>query len=88
VKKVGGEVKIPITGNRSDDFYNFWLKIGVDPVLGSKVLDELQLTLHHLDDLDGNLMGTLQLVLRSVHRKTYKHIGSHDQLKELKKLAK
>ena len=46
-----------------------------------KILTKLKLTWHHLDDIDENLKGTMQLVKREIHEMTLPHMGSHVQIK-------
>ncbi|WP_299898473.1 HNH endonuclease [uncultured Aquimarina sp.] len=76
-----GKVKIKITGSRDVDFAqaNELMK-----------LDEIPegYTWHHLDDLDENLEGTMQLVKSTIHTATYKHFGSAKQLQELLDIKK
>ncbi|MEO4005358.1 HNH endonuclease [Flavobacterium sp. CAU 1735] len=80
--KFDGEVKVPITGiEYSSDFANAWNAVGIEPSLGSKILRELDLTWHHLDDLDENLKSTMQLVRKGIHEKTKLHMGSQAQIK-------
>lgn len=87
INKFGGEVKANITGlDRNPDFANSWRAMGVDPVIGEKIRKHYEMTWHHLDNLDENLMSTMQIVIREVHEKTVPHIGSHSQIKELLKL--
>ena len=85
IKNFDGEVKVPITGNRSltyVDFANAWLKMGVNPSDGKKILKELELTWHHIDDLDINMQPTLQLVRKEAHA-PISHSGSVKQAEVL-----
>lgn len=78
--KISGEVRIPITGDRTKlDYANAWRKMGVKPSDGNKLMKELKLTWHHVDDLDNDLNSTLQLVTEKAHLKTIKHSGSVKQ---------
>lgn len=88
IKKHKGVVKVNVTSNRSSDFKNCWKKLGINPTLGKKLLKELELTWHHLDDLDENLESSFQLVLREVHRETSQHLGSHYEIEQLLELIK
>ncbi len=82
IAKFGGEVKIPITGvERPADFTNAWNALGITPSLGRKITTELELTWHHLDDLDENLKSTMQLIRKDIHESTTPHMGSHAQIK-------
>ncbi|MDF0720567.1 HNH endonuclease [Kaistella sp. PBT33-4] len=78
IKSTGGEVKIPITGqgDRAVDFRNAWKKMGINYKDGEVLMKELEMTWHHVDDLDINMNSTLQLVTRKAHRITIPHSGS------------
>lgn len=81
--KFDGEVRVNITGVRRADFNNSWNAMGIDPTLGAKIESSLNLTWHHLDDLDGNLTGTMQIVITDIHNKTLKHMGSFVQIEKV-----
>ncbi|AWG27095.1 HNH endonuclease [Flavobacterium kingsejongi] len=55
--------------------------MGIKPSVGEKILVELKLTWHHLDDLDENLKGTMQLIQTDIHIATLPHKGSPIQIK-------
>lgn len=82
-----GEVRTFVTGNRPSDFKNCWRAMGVTD---EKIINKyeqmrlkLNLTWHHLDDLDNSLKSTFQLVDKDLHEATLFHMGSHAQLKEV-----
>lgn len=76
-----GKVKIKITGSRDADFSQANKLMGLDEIPEG-------FTWHHLDDLDENLEGILQLVKSTIHTATYKHFGSAKQLQELLDIKK
>ena len=81
IKSYNGEVKVPISGARNlthVDFSNAWLKMDIDPKDGKKILKELELTWHHVDDLDINMNSSLQLVRKQAHA-PISHSGSVKQ---------
>ena len=85
LKNILKNLEEPITGNRSltyVDFANAWLKMGVNPSDGKKILKELELTWHHIDDLDINMQSTLQLVRKEAHA-PISHSGSVKQAEVL-----
>ncbi|WP_442264911.1 HNH endonuclease [Tenacibaculum sp. ZS6-P6] len=88
IKKVKGIVKVNITSDRTPDFSNCWIELGIEPSLGTLINSKLKLTWHHMDDLDSDLKSSLQLVIREVHEQTTQHMGSHKQLKEILNLVK
>jgi len=53
--------------------------MGIKPSDGRKIMKELKLTWHHVDDLNSNMNSTLQLVTEKAHLKTIKHSGSVKQ---------
>lgn len=77
-----GNVRIKVTGSRTKDFEQAFEKMGITKEQAKKY------TWNHLDDIDENLEATLQFVLKDVHRKTYKHIGSPKQYQELLNIDK
>lgn len=81
--KFDGEVKVNMTGVRRSDFDNCWKAMGIDPTLGAKLESKLQLTWHHLDDLDENLKGTMQIIRTEAHNKTLPHMGSFVQIENV-----
>lgn len=87
IEKHKGEIRTFVTGNRASDFKNCWRAMGVtDEKLINKyqrICNEMELTWHHLDDLDNNLKSTFQLVFTKLHDDTLKHMGSHAELKEV-----
>jgi hypothetical protein len=88
INKFGGEVRANITGVRGSDFANSWKAMGIDRTIGTKIAEHFKLTWHHLDDLDENLMSTMQLVLTKIHDATVPHVGSYAQMKEVINLIK
>lgn len=82
-----GEIKTYVTGDRPSDFKNCWRAMGVkDEKLINKyqrLAQEMELTWHHLDDLDDSLQGTFQLIFTPLHQSTTPHMGSFAQLKEV-----
>lgn len=57
-----------------------WKEMGINPTLGNKITDELDLTWHHLDT---STKSSFQLVHTEVHEQTTQHLGSHFQIEQL-----
>ena len=55
------------------------MRSGIKPSDGKKLMRELKLTWHHVDDLDNSMNSTLQLITEKAHRRTLKHSGSVKQ---------
>ncbi|EDP72848.1 hypothetical protein FBALC1_17142 [Flavobacteriales bacterium ALC-1] len=87
IEKHKGETRTFVTGDRPSDFKNCWRSIGVtDNKLINKyqeICRKMKLTWHHLDDLDGSLKSTFQLVYTPLHKRTTPHMGSNAQLLEI-----
>jgi hypothetical protein len=71
-----GKIKIKITGSRSKDFK------AANELAGLKKTPK-EYTWHHLDDLDHELNGTMQLVKSAAHDATITHVGSANQFNKL-----
>lgn len=77
IKSFPDGVKVPIVENtRNIDYKNMWIKMGINPNDGKIIKKELELEIHHLDDLDIDLQTTLQLVTDKAHNVTKSHSGS------------
>ena len=77
-----GKVKIKVTGSRDKDFKQAFEQIGITDKSLQEIIKE-DYVWHHLDDLDENLGGTMQLVLREAHEATLTHLGSAAQFQNL-----
>ncbi len=77
-----GRVKIKVTGSRDKDFVQAFEKMKIFDFKTQKSIKE-KYTWHHLDNIDENLEGTMQLVLREVHDATITHFGSAGQFQDL-----
>ena len=81
IRNFGGEVKVPVLGDkRKFDYINAWKKMGINPDDGEKLIKDLDLVWHHVDDIDINMNSTMQLVFEEAHYITYKHSGSVKQM--------
>jgi len=77
-------VKIRMTGERALDFKKAFEKMGItDKKEMSRILNELEFTWHHLDDLNEDLECTMQLITQEAHKATYLHIGSCGQVQKV-----
>ena len=79
IQEKKGIVKVNVTNDRNADFSNCWKELGIEEDLG-KAIEKMDLTWHHLDDLDVDLKSSFQLVISEVHVSTYKHLGSNKQI--------
>ncbi len=77
-----GIIKANVTSDRNADFSNCWKELGINEKLG-KQIEKMDLTWHHLDDLDSDIKSSFQLVRSEIHLQTYKHIGSNKQIQVL-----
>ncbi|QTD39017.1 HNH endonuclease [Polaribacter batillariae] len=75
-------VKVNVTSFRDTDFKNCWLSMGVNPNIGETLRKKLDLTWHHLDDLDASLKSSFQLSRVEIHRKLT-HTGSNAQIRSI-----
>ncbi|WP_158837820.1 hypothetical protein [Polaribacter sp. L3A8] len=75
-------VKVNVTSFRDTDFKNCWLAMGVNPNIGKALISELDLTWHHLDDLDASLKSSFQLSRGEIHEKL-SHTGSNAQIRKI-----
>lgn len=84
MKSIKGEITVNVTSNRSADFSNIWRALGLTPVSRyQKIIEDLDISWHHLDNLNIDLKSTFQLVHSDIHGKTTQHMGSHKQMEIL-----
>jgi len=85
IGKFKGQIKTHVTGDHVTDFSNCWKVLGVKDEKTirryNNALKKLNITIHHLDDLDTNFKSTFQFVDATLHKNTYKHMGSNAQHK-------
>lgn len=84
IKNFPEGIKVPLTnGDRKIEYVTMWKKMGINPEDGAKIKFELELEIHHVDDLNINLETTLQLVTKEAHKAAGDHTGSVAQIKKL-----
>lgn len=77
IKKYKGVAEdIKLTGGRPSDFNHVWDAWGIDRKLGNAIYDNLNITLHHMDDVSKQTKGTFELVHTPLHKASLSHTGN------------
>ncbi|WP_299767414.1 hypothetical protein [uncultured Dokdonia sp.] len=85
IQNNGGEYFGALSIDRKKDYVGFWSSMDINPDDGEKIKFYLKLEIHHLDDIDKDLKGTLQLVTYDAHRATKNHVGNNSMYYEFLK---